>query len=126
MKFVIDTSVVLAIALTERGAEEAQALARGGVFGMANFVEAVTRGEELGHAAATTLALISRLGFEVVPVDRAIADQAMPLWRWRKRNNLSLGDRLCIGLARTRGLPVLTGDRRWKDIDLGVEVVVFR
>jgi PIN domain nuclease of toxin-antitoxin system len=122
---VVDTSVVLAVARSEQSAAQAQSMARGGLLGMANFVEAVTRGEELGYARDNTLALISRLRLQLAPVDRATADQALPLWKLRKQN-LSLGDRLCIGLARARGLPVLTGDRRWKDLDLGVSIALFR
>jgi len=125
LRFVVDTSVVLAIARAEAGAEDAQRLARGGVLGMANFVEAATRGEELGFATHTTLALISTLGLTLTPIDRATADQAAALWRQR-RHSLSLGDRLCIGCARANGMPVLTGDRRWSALELGVEVVLFR
>lgn len=116
---------MLAIARGEDGAEEAEQRARGGLLGMANFVEAAARGEELGFETSTTLALISRLGLTLAPVDRATADQAAALWKARKQN-LSLGDRLCIGLARASGLPVLTGDRRWTSLELGVSVVLFR
>lgn len=125
MRLVVDTSAILAIAFAEQGADEAQRRARGGLIGMATFVEAVTRGQEKGHPAERVVAILSMLQIEVVPVDRAAADQALPLWKWRRRN-LSLGDRLCIGLARARGLGVLTGERRWKDLDLGVDVVLFR
>ena len=125
MRHVVDTTAVLAIARGEDGAEEAEQRARGGLLGMATFVEAAARGEELGFETSTTLALISRLGLTLAPVDRATADQAAALWKARKQN-LSLGDRLCIGLARASGLPVLTGDRRWTSLELGVSVVLFR
>jgi PIN domain nuclease of toxin-antitoxin system len=125
LTLVVDTSAILAIAFAEQGADEAQRLSRGGLMGMANFIEFVTRGQEKGHSPESAFAILSVLQIDVVPVDRASADQALPLWTWRKRN-LSLGDRLCIGLARARGLPVLTGDRRWKELDLGVNVVLFR
>lgn len=125
MRFVVDTSAILAIARTERGAEDAERLARGGLLGMANFVEAVARGAELGHETATTLRIVSTLSIELAPVDRETAEQANALWRHRK-HGLSLGDRLCIGLARTRSLPALTGDRAWKDFELGIKVVLFR
>lgn len=125
MTLVVDTSAILAIAFAEAGADEAQRLSRGGLIGMANFVELVTRGQEKGHPPESALAILSVLEIDVVPVDRATADQALPLWKQRKRN-LSLGDRLCIGLARARGLAVLTGERRWKELDLGVNVVLFR
>lgn len=125
MTLIVDTSAILAIAFAEPGGDEAQRLSRGGFIGMANFVEVVTRGQEKGYSRESALAILSVLRIEAVPVDRATADQALPLWRNRRRS-LSLGDRLCIGLARTRGLAVLTGERRWKELDLGVDVVLFR
>jgi PIN domain nuclease of toxin-antitoxin system len=125
LTFVVDTSVLLAIAFDELGAEEAQRLARGGMLGMANLVETVTRGQEKGYPPETTLAFVSTLALEIVAIDRATADQAMALWMHRKPH-LSLGDRLCIGLARARAMPVLTGDRVWKDLPLGVDVRLFR
>ncbi|HEV2364580.1 MAG TPA: hypothetical protein VGS12_10345 [Caulobacteraceae bacterium] len=38
------------------------------------------------------------------------------------REGFSLGDRLCIALAREHGPRVVTMDRAWLAIDLGVEV----
>lgn len=125
MTIVVDTSVILAVLQGERGAEDGERLARGGVIGTANLVEAVSRGEMYGHPTEKTLLQIAAWGLEIAPVDRASANEAMALWPYRKQN-LSLGDRLCIGLARARGLPVLTGDRAWSTMPLGVEVRLFR
>lgn len=121
----MDTSAVLAVLYGEPGAVEAERALRGGVIGMANLVEVVSRGEAKGQPGARTLGYISAWGLEIAPVDRATADQAIALWNYRKPF-LSLGDRLCIGLARARGWPILTGDRVWRDLSLGVEVRLFR
>jgi PIN domain nuclease of toxin-antitoxin system len=43
-----------------------------------------------------------------------------------RQAGLSLGDRACLALGLTRGLPVLTADRVWAQLDVGVEVVVCR
>jgi PIN domain nuclease of toxin-antitoxin system len=43
-----------------------------------------------------------------------------------RRRNISLADRACLSLAMELGMPVLTGDRAWRDLDLGVEVRLFR
>lgn len=125
MRPVIDTSVVLAVIKGEPGAAEGERLARGGVIGAANFVEAVTRGRHYGIAIATIVNALATWNVEFASIDRAIADEAVAIGEYRKIG-LSLGDRLCIGLARARGMPVLTGDRVWKTLPLGVEVVLFR
>jgi PIN domain nuclease of toxin-antitoxin system len=39
---------------------------------------------------------------------------------------LSLGDRACLALGEGLGYPVITADRVWASLDLGIEVVVIR
>ena len=39
---------------------------------------------------------------------------------------LSLGDRACLALAMERKLPVLTADKAWKALRVGVEIRVIR
>jgi ribonuclease VapC len=39
---------------------------------------------------------------------------------------LSLGDRACLALALSLGVPALSGDRRWAGIKVGVEINLFR
>ncbi len=39
---------------------------------------------------------------------------------------LSLGDRACLAARKVRGLAVLTADRIWAGVDLGVPVKVVR
>jgi PIN domain nuclease of toxin-antitoxin system len=37
-----------------------------------------------------------------------------------------LGDRSCLALARSLGAPLLTADRAWQRIDLGIEIELIR
>jgi len=39
---------------------------------------------------------------------------------------LSLGDRACLALGERLGLPVVTADRAWADLDLDVAVSLIR
>ena len=39
---------------------------------------------------------------------------------------LGLGDRACLALGLRRGLPVLTAERQWAGLDLGVAVNLIR
>lgn len=38
----------------------------------------------------------------------------------------SLGDRACLALAMELKLPVVTADRAWIDLDLGIDICVIR
>ena len=39
---------------------------------------------------------------------------------------LSLGDRACLALALRESAPVMTADRDWLKVDVGVEVLLIR
>ena len=43
-----------------------------------------------------------------------------------KTLGLSLGDRVCLALAQDLDCPVLTADRAWESLTLGIKVVVVR
>jgi PIN domain nuclease of toxin-antitoxin system len=43
-----------------------------------------------------------------------------------KALGLSLGDRACLALGMQRSLPVLTADKAWKTLRVGVEIRVIR
>jgi ribonuclease VapC len=66
--------------------------------------------------------------FSVVTVnfDGDLAIQAGVLRAATRHRGLSLGDRACLALAIREGLPVMTADRAWSDLDLPVEVVLIR
>lgn len=63
-----------------------------------------------------------------VPVDEELALQAALMAAITKPFGLSLGDRICLALARRTGLPALTADRSWLKAAsaLGVTVEVIR
>jgi len=62
------------------------------------------------------------LGLEVVPFTEELAYAAGELRPLTRDRGLSLGDRACLALAKTLKRPVLTADRGWASLDLGVEV----
>jgi len=72
-----------------------------------------------------------RSGFEqtgarVVAVEAEHAEYAARLHRATRSAGLSLADRICFALAASQGSAVMTADRAWAKIDLGVEVRLIR
>ena len=90
-----------------------------------NLSEVVAKLAELGMPESEIRLALS-LGLEVVPFDEALAFSAGALRPVTRSAGLSLGDRACLALARSRALPALTTDRAWRDIDIDVEVEVIR
>jgi PIN domain nuclease of toxin-antitoxin system len=53
--------------------------------------------------------------------DRVCAPHALT-----KAHGLSLADRACLALAKRLDLPVVTADRDWAGLDLGITVQLIR
>ena len=69
---------------------------------------------------------IEAIGFKLHSFD---AEQAFLAGRFEPATRplgLSLGDRACLALALSLGVPALSGDRRWAGTKVGVEINLFR
>ncbi|MEQ1866033.1 MAG: type II toxin-antitoxin system VapC family toxin [Micropepsaceae bacterium] len=122
---VVDASALIAILKNEPGADIAARHMIEPVMSTANLAETLTRmAEDGGDAVAIKAHLDESIRFVPVSDDHALA--AAQLRIPTKRLGLSLGDRLCLALGLEEGLPVLTAERRWKEINIGVDVVLIR
>jgi PIN domain nuclease of toxin-antitoxin system len=74
-------------------------------------------------AIAATLGLMA---YGIHPFDDLRAVLAARLRNSVKARSLSFGDRACLSLAMVTGLPVLTADRDWSALDLGIDVRLIR
>jgi ribonuclease VapC len=92
-----------------------------------NLAEVVTKYVLRGFAAQGER-LRDELPVVFVPVDEDLALQAAFMVAVTKPLGLSLGDRICLALARRTGLPALTADRSWMEVAgrLGVTVELIR
>ena len=64
--------------------------------------------------------------FSVVEFDRSQAMLSAQLRLATKHKGISLGDRACLALAIQQNAMVLTADRAWNGLDLGVEIKFIR
>lgn len=91
-----------------------------------NFAEVIGKLSFLGDASKPAFGIIPSLGIEIVDFGSSQAIEVGALQPVLHRRDISLADRACLALARTRGWPVLTGDRPWATLDIGVEVRLIR
>ena len=121
-RHVIDASAALAHLLDEAGGDRVVPHLKDGLISAVNLSEVVTR---LVRAGADPMRA-DYLGWTVMDHDADLAHRTGRLWPWTAHLGLSLADRACLALAQREGLAVLTGDRAWAALDLGVDVVLIR
>lgn len=124
--WVLDASAVLAVILPEPGGDMVRPLIARSLLGAVNLTEVATRLLDVGYASAEVDRLLKRLEFTVIPFDEDLAVIAGRLRSQTRHLGLSVGDRACLALAQRERIPVLTGDRAWARLDVGVEVVLIR
>jgi ribonuclease VapC len=123
---VLDSSALLAISFGEPGAERVRTAMAEAVISAVNVVEVI--GRYLDRGVPKDEARLSFTEFEI-PVRPFESEQAQDagLLRAATRSlGLSLGDRACLALARAEGAKVMTADRSWAGLDVGVEIEVIR
>jgi PIN domain nuclease of toxin-antitoxin system len=91
-----------------------------------NYAEVVQKATQHGLVAEDVDAALEALDVTVSPFGRLDARLAASFYRYR--SNLSLGDRVCLALARSLSSPAFTADRAWQRWaeEFGVDVRVIR
>jgi PIN domain nuclease of toxin-antitoxin system len=123
---VLDASAVVAVAHGESGAEAVEPLVDGSCISTVNWSEvarvciAVDRDPE----ALRTVLVDAGCRIVAFAVEDAVA--AARLWPSTRAAGLSLADRACLALAHRLGVPAVTADRAWLELDVGVEVIAVR
>jgi ribonuclease VapC len=123
---VLDASAALAVLREEPGASLVVSRKVGSLISAVNFAEVLGRMVQLGmevDQAWRAAALVTR---EVIDFDHRQARIAAELLPHTRALGLGLGDRACLALAIHRKLPVLTADKAWKSLRVGVEIRVIR
>ena len=123
---VADASAILAMLDREPGHQRVEAALAETVMSTVNLAEIVTSLINKGIPAADARSTTESLEIETVPLDRELALAAGVLREGTRSHGLSLGDRACLALGRHLALPVLTADRTWADLDVGIEIQLIR
>lgn len=123
---VLDASAVLAVANREKGADIVLKARPRGIVSAVNHMEVVSKLLRTKIDANEVTAFLAEAFPVVIPFDSEQADRAGRLHAACREKHISYADCACMALAAIRGLPVLTGDRDWLDLPLGLDIRCFR
>ena len=123
---VLDSSAILAVINRGPGAERVLAVADGAVVSALIVAEVVSWMAVRSAPADKIYETMENFKLVVQPFHHARAIAAGLLIVKTARRGLSLADRACVSLAMELGLPVMTGDRAWNDLDLGIDIQLIR
>jgi ribonuclease VapC len=126
MTYVLDSSAVLAAYLREPGGDRVRNTEVVRLMSAVNFSEVEAKLLERGLPRGAIMLLESLLPCETITFDRNQASLAAKLRPITKRLGLSLGDRACLALAIQQKATVLTADKAWADLQLGLEIEIIR
>ena len=125
--YVLDASALLAFEKGETGAPRvAEVLKRVAVMSTVNWAEVLSKWEEWGKQPDEALRDLALGALEFVAFDDQDATEVASLRVPTRTAGLSLADRSCLATARRLSLPVLTADRNWAELDVGVRVEQIR
>lgn len=132
MTAVLDSSAFLAFLFKEPGCAEVSRLLEAGAYiSSVNLAESLSKisdrgtGPSVGFDRLAATGLLDE-GLVVVPFDLKQSLHSADLRPATREKGLSLGDRACLALAATAGLPVYTADTGWQGLDIGIDIRFVR
>ncbi|HEY3129660.1 MAG TPA: type II toxin-antitoxin system VapC family toxin [Acidobacteriota bacterium] len=125
-RVVLDASALLALLNSEEGSKAVGASLPGAAMSAVNVSEVVAKLTEAGMPEKPIRLALTGLGLDIFPFDEECAFATGLLRKETKQVGLSLADRACLALAQRLSVDVLTTDRGWKAVKLGVRIQVIR
>lgn len=127
MACVLDTSALIAFLRQEHGWQlVADYLVQDAYFSEVNRAEFYTYMVRNGQTVENAQAILDKTEVITVNFDEAQAAATAILYPAGRAFGLSLGDRACLALAMIRSLTVITADKVWRNLDIGVDVTLIR
>lgn len=122
----LDSSAVLALLFAETGGDHVAAVLPGAAISSVNLSEVVAKMHDRGLGEEQVAANLTDLELTVIPFDQLMAERAGAMRVQTRAQGLSLGDRACLATAEACGRTVLTADRAWLAVDIGVVIEQLR
>ena len=115
---VLDASAVLTLLRDEPGGDVVAGYIGRAAISAVNLQEVVKEMVREGAALEAIRPVLDELGFDVRDHDADGAYAAAALYEQTKQYGRGLGDRTCMALGLTMGVPVLTTDREWRNVEV--------
>ena len=129
-KIVLDASSVIALINREKGCEIVEKYLEEAIISTVNFAEVISVvNRELFKSEADRiegLKLITDTLPQIIDFDVNQAIISGELDSITKKYGLSLGGRACLALAKYKNIPVLTADKTWSKLNLGIKIKLIR
>jgi PIN domain nuclease of toxin-antitoxin system len=124
--YVLDASALLAALHEEVGSDIVTPLIGDSVMSSVNWSEVMQKSLARRVDVAGLRNDLQALGFMIVPFTREDAEITAALWSDTRKLGLSLADRACLALGKRLKLSVLTADRVWSKVVIGMPIRVIR
>ena len=123
---VLDASALLAFLQDESGSKKVDNVLEQACISSVNWSEVVKKAIAAGVDPEGSRQELEALGLLIYDFTAEQAETAGRLWEQTKTHGLSLGDRACLSLGITLGIPVWSTDKVWKKLKLPVKINVIR
>jgi PIN domain nuclease of toxin-antitoxin system len=123
---VADASAILAALKNEPFSNVDPRLLVGATVSAVNVCEVLSKLHDDGLNDAQAQAAMAVMDLRVIPFDGLQARTAARLRSMTRHAGLSLGDRACLALGDRLGYPVVTADRVWAGLEVGIEIIMIR
>lgn len=123
---VFDASAIIAVVNDEVGGKEIFNYLKHGIMSTVNFSESINCLQRANISIPEAKEIVKDLLSEIILFDEEQASLTAEFKTATKKYGLSLGDCACLALAKIRDLPVITADRAWGNINLGIKVILIR
>lgn len=125
-KYALDASAVLALLNGESGGARVEALLADAALNAVNYCEVLGKLIDAGMPEDAARESVDLLGVEVVGFDVELAHLAATLRPTTRKLGLSLGDRSCLALGLSRRNTVVTAEKAWAKLKVGVAIDLIR
>ncbi len=123
---VLDASAILASIYFEKGYDLVDKHLTDALVSTVNLTEVIENMLSKEISMHDVKNIITKLPLVIIDYNQEHAFIAANLRKETRHKGLSLGDRACLAIAKAEKLTVLTADKAWEKLDVGVKIQVIR